>query len=432
MEDGSLGNNLFPPDGGASSHLSQRLKTETTRGHRTSRSRARTLLIIAIILTAANLRPTITGVGPLITAIARGTGLPIALSGLVTTLPLVAFGLISPIAPQLAQRVGIERSLFAGLGIMALGTLLRSQGSAAALLFGMALIGSGVAIANVLLPSLVKRDFPTQIGVMTGTYVTIMNVFAGLGSGLSVPFARMDHLGWRGSLLIWAVLILLGLGVWALLLGPQKHSDEKSGRGFWRSSTAWQITLFMGFQSLLFYVSIAWLPTLLHDRGLSLALSGWLVFLMQMISLPATFVMPIWATRRRTQHHLVGAVSACFVLGYAGLLLTRGEAWSIIWLMMVGLGSGASISLALAFFSLRTHHHQNAGQISGMAQSVGYLLAAAGPITVGYLYAATGAWSDPLLLLLLVSILMALAGFGAARDIFIDDEQRNVDSSTPS
>ncbi|PSR21347.1 MAG: MFS transporter [Sulfobacillus acidophilus] len=395
-------------------------------------SQTRPLLIIAIILTAANLRPTITGVGPLIAAIAHGTGLPIALSGMVTTLPLVAFGLISPIAPKIAQRVGIERSLLFGLAIMALGTLLRSQGSAAALLCGMALLGSGVAIANVLLPSLVKRDFPTQIGVMTGTYVTVMNVFAGLGSGLSVPLAHVAHWGWRGSLLIWLVLILLGLAAWAFLLTPHARSSGLTERGFWRSSIAWQITLFMGFQSLLFYVSIAWLPTLLHDRGLSLALSGWLVFLMQMVSLPATFVMPIWATRRRTQHHLVLAVAASFVLGYMGLLLTRGEVWSIISLMLVGLGAGASISLALAFFSLRTHHHQNAGQISGMAQSVGYLLAAVGPITVGYLYAATGTWSDPLLLLVVVSILMTLAGLGAARDVFIDDDSQNVEMKSPS
>lgn len=396
-----------------------------------SNSRTRPLLIIAIILTSANLRPTITGVGPLIGAISKGTGLPLALSGLVTTLPLIAFGLVSPIAPKLSEHLGIERSLFFGLAIIALGTLLRSQGSATALLVGMALVGSGVAVANVLLPSLVKRDFPTQIGVMTGMYVTVMNVFAGLGSGLSVPFAHIASLGWRGSLLIWLVLIVLGLAVWALLLGTDKRSTHASAHGFWRSGVAWQITLFMGFQSFLFYVSIAWLPTLLHDRGLSLALAGWLVFLMQIVSLPATFVMPIWATRRRTQHHLVVAVAVCFVLGYAGLLLTRGEVWSIIWLMLVGLGSGASISLALAFFSLRTHHHQNAGQISGMAQSVGYILAAAGPITVGYLYAATRAWSDPLVLLILVSLLMTLFGLGAARDIFIDEARSTVNVDAP-
>ncbi len=383
--------------------------------------RSRIFILTAIILMAANLRPTITGVGPLIDFISRGTGLSPTLSGLVTTLPLISFGLISPMAPRIANRLGIERTLFSGLMILALGTLLRSEGSSAALLAGMFLIGAGVAIGNVLLPSLIKRDFPTQVGLLTGTYVTVMNVFAGIGSGISVPLSQHLGLGWRGALSVWVLLTLLGLLAWLPHLKQRHLPDPVQGQSFWRSTVAWQITLFMGLQSLLFYVNVSWLPTLLHDRGLSLSLAGWLVSLVQIVSLPGTFIMPILADRKPTQHTLVWAVAGMFLFGYAGLLLTPGRIMAIIWTIVAGFGSGVSISLALAFFSLRTRDHQNAGQISGMAQSVGYIVAAAGPVTVGYLHAATHSWTWPLILLLAVSVMMTVAGLGAARDIFIDD-----------
>ncbi len=370
---------------------------------------------------AANLWPTITGVGPLVASIAHGTGLSSSLAGLLTTLPLIAFGLISPMAPRWARRLGIERTLYIGLAILLVGTLLRSWGPAAPLLAGMFLVGSGAAIGNVLLPSLVKRDFPTKIGLMTGMYTTTMNVFAGLASGLSVPLARNLGLGWRGALASWSVVTVIAMLVWIPHLRQRHVPDTTARGGLWRSPVAWQITLFMGLQSLLFYVNVAWLPTLLHDRGFSLAFSGWMVSLMQIVSLPGTFIMPILAGRQRSQHSLVLAISLLFFIGYLGLLATQSAALSIVWVILIGFGAGASISLALAFFSLRTRHHEQAGQISGMAQSIGYFLAALGPITVGLLHSATDAWAWPLILLLVVVVLMAVFGLGAARDVYIEE-----------
>lgn len=370
---------------------------------------------------AANLRPTITGVGPLVSAIVRGTGISSGLAGILTTLPLLAFGLISPLAPRWARRLGLERTLYVGLLVLLAGTVVRSLGPAWMLLAGMFLVGAGVAIGNVLLPSLVKRDFPDKIGVMTGVYTTVMNVFAGLASGLSVPLARQMGFGWRGSLMSWAVLTVIALAIWLPHLRQRHVPDVSTPAGLWRSPIAWQITLFMGLQSFLFYVNVAWLPTLLHDRGLSLALSGWMVSLMQIVSLPATFVMPILAGRQREQKNLVAAVGLLFFMGYAGLLLTHGPALSILWIILIGFGAGASISLALAFFSLRTHNHHQAGQISGMAQSIGYFLAAVGPISVGLLHSASGAWTSPLILLVIVTLLMSVFGWGAGRNVYIEE-----------
>jgi CP family cyanate transporter-like MFS transporter len=380
---------------------------------------SRVLLYTAIILLAANLRPAITGVGPLIGQIGRGTGLSPELAGLVTTLPLIAFGLVSPLAPRTAQRLGLERTVFVGVAVLGAGTLVRTLGSTAALLAGMVLVGGGVAVGNVLLPSLIKRDFPDKVGLMTGLYVTVMNVFAGLGSGLSVPLARRWN--WQGSLAFWLVLVVAALAVWLPLLRGRYLPETSQRGGFWRSPLAWQMTLFMGLQSLLFYVNIAWLPTLLHSRGFSLAASGWLVSLVQIVSLPGTFIMPILAQRQRRQHSLVAATALMFLIGYVGLLATKSHWWSVASVLFVGFGSGVSISLALAFFSLRTQSHQSAGQVSGMAQSVGYLLAAAGPLLVGLLYARNDSWTGPLLLLVAAVLLMTWAGFGASRDLFVED-----------
>lgn len=382
-------------------------------------TRSRFLLITAIILLAANLRPAITGVGPLIGPIIRGTGLNPAWSGLVTTLPLIGFGLVSPITPRAAARFGLERTLFLGLILLGIGTLLRASGTIPALLGGMLLVGVGVAVGNVLLPSLIKRDFPGTVGLMTGLYVTVMNVFAGLGSGLSAPLASRWH--WQGSLALWAILAGLALAFWLPLVRRHRLAGTAPAHGLWRSPLAWQMTLFMGFQSLLFYVNIAWLPTLLHTRGFSLTTSGWLVSLVQIVSLPGTFIMPILAQRQRRQHSLVAATAGMFLIGYLGLMVSTSPWWSIVSVIFAGFGSGVSISLALAFFSLRTRSHQSAGQVSGMAQSVGYLLAAVGPLLVGLLYSQQHTWTDPLLLLAAAVVLMTWAGFGAARDRFIED-----------
>ena len=371
---------------------------------------------------AANLRPAITGVGPLISEIVRDSGISESLAGLVTTMPLIAFGLISPLAPIWAKRTGLERTLIAGLGILLAGTILRTWGGSWSLFSGMFLVGAGAAIGNVLLPSLIKRDFSRSIGLMTGIYTTTMNVFAGLASGISVPLSRSLNLGWRGSLESWAVLSLMALIIWFPLVRLHHHVplDVRPAR-LMHSWLAWQITFFMGLQSFLFYVNVAWFPTLLYERGMSLTTAGWLVSLMQIVSLPATFIVPILAGRQARQQSLVAVSGALFLMGYAGMLLSTGVISTVISVICVGFGAGASISLALAFFSLRTRTHLQAGSISGMAQSFGYVLAAAGPFTIGILHSLTGSWTLPLVVMLLVVLIMSAFGLGAGRNVFIEE-----------
>ena len=377
------------------------------------------LLFLGIILIAANLRPTITGVGPLVGDITHSTGLSNTLAGLLTTLPLLAFTVFSPIAPIIARRIGMERALFLSLAGLVVGTLLRVVGGIAGLFLGMFLVGACVAMGNVLLPALVKRDYPTQIGLMTGVYTTAMSVFAALSSGISVPLANVHGFGWRGSFASWAVLSIVGMLVWLPQLRSRHVPVRTLRRGLWKSILAWQVTMFMGLQSFTFYVSVAWLPQLLQDRGMSTIGSGWMLSWMQFVSLPASFLVPLVAGKRRSQRGLVAATILAFLIGYAGLLWVP-HSLTLLWVTLIGIAGGASISLALAFFGLRSRSSDVASNLSGMAQSIGYLLAAAGPIFIGYLHDVTNAWNAPLIVLLIVSFLMLLSGLGAGKDAYVD------------
>src|SRR5215218_2284439 len=195
------------------------------------RSRLRSvLLVLGIVLLAANLRPALTGVAPLIGQIRADTGISNGVAGLLTTLPLLAFGLLSPIAPRAARRFGMERVLLACLLVLTAGILLRWAGAVAALFLGTVVLGAAIAVANVLLPSLVKREFPEHAGLMTSVYSASLGISAALAAGVSVPLARLDGMGWRGALAVWAVPALLAGVAWFPLLGRSDHPEDPAAR----------------------------------------------------------------------------------------------------------------------------------------------------------------------------------------------------------
>src|ERR687890_1449487 len=209
------------------------------------------LLVLGILLLAANLRPAITGVAPLIGQIRADTGISNGVAGLLTTLPLLAFGLLSPIAPRLARRFGMERVLLASLLVLAAGILLRWAGAVAALFLGTVVLGAAIAVANVLLPGLVKRGFPGHAGLMTSVYSTSLGISAALAAGVSVPLAQLGGIGWRGALAGWAVAAVLAGVAWLPQLGRNDPPADPSARSspgvrdLWHSPLAWQVTLFM-------------------------------------------------------------------------------------------------------------------------------------------------------------------------------------------
>lgn len=381
------------------------------------------LLIIGIIFIASTLRSPLTSVGPIIAPIRDSLGMSNVLAGFLTTIPLLAFALISPFAPKLANRFGMEITLFLSLCLITLGIVIRSIGSVPLLLIGTFLIGVAIAFGNVLLPGLLKLSFPLHIGLMTGIYSVSMNISATIASGISVPIVEKTTFGWQGALGIWAILSVLALLLWLPQLkgrvkmpAKTKEPKEDGKTPLWKSPTAWAVTLFMGLQSLLFYSTSAWMPEMLTSRGMEPAQAGWMLSLLQFSQLPMTFIIPIIAGRVKDQRSIVLGVAALFMIGYGGVL-AGSFALTPVWMIAIGIAGGSAFGLSMMFFTLRTNTHMEAAQLSGMAQSYGYLLAAGGPVLFGYLHDLTDSWTSPMIIFIVVVFLLMFSGMVAGKNI---------------
>ncbi|WP_203246406.1 CynX/NimT family MFS transporter [Sporosarcina beigongshangi] len=392
-------------------HVSRRLKF----------TRNTWFLLIGIVFIALTLRSPLTTVGPLISSIRDSLGISNVLAGFLTTIPLLAFAIISPFAPRLARRFGMELTLFCSLILLTAGIIIRSLGTVPTLLIGTFLLGLAIAFGNVLLPSLIKLSFPLQIGLMTGIYSVSMNLSASIAIGVSVPLAQTSF-GWQGALGMWSMLALIALLVWLPQLKNKRLAAvpevAKEKIPLWRSPLAWSVTLFMGFQSLLFYTTSAWLPEVLKAQGISADSAGWLVSLLQFSQLPITFIIPIIAGKVKDQRMIVVGVTTLYILGYGGVLLNI-TSLTALWMIMIGLAGGAAFGLAMMFFTLRTRTAQEAANLSGMAQSFGYALAAVGPVLFGLLHDFTAGWTMPMLILIVASIVVLLAGMKAGKNVFV-------------
>lgn len=381
-------------------------------------------LLAGILLIAFNLRPAITSVGPLMGTIRDDLQLANWNTGLITSLPLLAFAVMSPLAPKFGNRIGNERTLLLGLILLLAGICIRSIPYTPTLYIGTTFVGFGIAIGNVLLPGLIKEKYPNRIGLMTSLYSTSMVVFAAIASGLSFPLAYNTNLGWENALLTWAILAFAGILVWCLAMKTnpvraEKTFFEPSATKLLHSPLAWQVTLFMGLQSFLFYITISWLPEILHAGGISIAMAGWLLSYMQFISLPATFITPILAGRFPNQKSLIVIIGLCAISGYTGILITESMPFIVGSITLIGIALGASISLALALLSMRAANTRQAAELSGMAQSFGYFLAALGPMLIGLVYDFVHSWNIPLIILIGVSVVMIGAGIGAGRNKYV-------------
>ncbi len=399
----------------------------TSRTTSTARTLSPALVLIGLLLVAGNLRAGITTVGPLLADIERDLGLDSVSASVLVSLPLLAFALISPLAPRLSRRVGLEWALGSGLIVLTVGLVLRSLPGLPCLWGGTALLGAAIAVLNVVLPALVKRDFPTRIGQITGSYSAVQSIFAAVAAGIAVPVAGMSALGWRLPLGMWAVLAVIALAV----LAPQlrRHTvvsraqddvsvsardlDDTRWRSPWRSALGWQVTAFMGMQSVGFYVFITWLPSIETTAGISPGEAGLHQLFLNGFgivgSIGCSFLIPPF----RDQRLLAMVAPAIIVVSAAGILVA--PQLSGVWTSLTGVAGGASIVLALSFFGLRTSHHSQAAALSGMAQTVGYLFAAAGPIAVGALHDATGSWTPALVVVITLQLLLVAVGAFAGR-----------------
>ncbi len=377
------------------------------------------LLIIGIVFIAINLRPALASVGPLIDDIRDATGLSNFMLGMLTTLPLIAFAVVSVFAPLFTKRFGIGGTLFGSLALLTVGILIRSVPTILTLYLGTLMLGLAIAFGNVLLPSLTKRNFSSHSGLVTGLYSSFMGLGAALSAGLSVPLAHQLNLGWRGSLGIWAGLALLALLVWLpQLTGLQKSINKNNFlaamKRTGKSITAWQVALFMGFQSMTFYVVLAWLPAVLMSRGLTADAAGWQLSLSQITGILGTMLVPYLAGKSNDQRLLVVLLIVVEVIALLGLMLMPTQlTW--LWVSVIGFVLGGSFGLSLLFIVLRSADTEGATELSGMVQSVGYLIAAMGPVLFGSLFDLTGDWFYPFVLLLVAAGFKLITGWGAGK-----------------
>lgn len=380
-------------------------------------------MIAGILMIATTLRVTFTGAAPLLDAIRTDYGLTTAQTGLLTTLPLLAFALVSPLAAGIARRIGMERSLFVAMLLICAGIAVRSLSSASLLFLGTAIIGCGIALGNVLLPGLIKRDFSQHVARLTGAYSLTMGAAAALGSALVVPLA-LSGFGWRGALLLLMVFPLLAFLVWLPQWRNTAHANVTTSRtlharGIWRSPLAWQVTLFLGINSLIYYVIIGWLPAILISHGYSEAQAGSLHGLLQLATASPGLLIPLVLYRFHDQRSIAALVSFMCAVGATGFWFMPGQA--VLWTLLFGFGSGATMILGLTFIGLRASSAHQAAALSGMAQSVGYLLAACGPPLMGRIHDTQGSWQIPLLAVAALAVVMAVFGLYAGRNKEITD-----------
>ena len=389
-----------------------------------------TLLVVAVAAAGLNLRTAITSLPPLFPDLQTQLHLSSATLSLLAATPVICFGVVSAFTAWLNRRYGEEMILLVALVLLTAGLLLRGVAPEAMLFPGTVLAASAIAVLNVLLSSMAKRRWPDRAGLLIGIYLTMLSAGAILSSLLSVPLYDSS-----GS-------VQLALGVWALpaalavlLWLPQLRyrtvgrapaaaggtvspapAPARAGVKVYRYALTWQVTAFMGLQSLLYYAALSWLPTIFQDRGDSAVTAGNLLALMGVGNLATSLIVPVLAHRRPGQRGLVVPSLIGTAAGLAGSL------WAPLgsapfWVLVLGVSQGSCLGLAIFFMLARAPDAGVAASLSAFAQSVGYLVASAGPLVVGLLHSATGSWNLPLVLLLVLCAAELATGLLAGRPL---------------
>lgn len=397
------------------------MQTSTPRAQRIRLPLA--FLAITVVLVGLTLRAPLLAISPLLETISADTGISAATAGLLTTIPIICFGGVSLASPALARRFGMERTLVGVLAVLLAGIVIRIAPSLVPLFGGTIVLGAAIAIGNVLIPGFIKREAPGHLGPMIALYSAAISGSGALGAGLTIPIMTAFGLSWRRALAWPAAMVIIALAVmvpWLLQERNARHVRviHHVRTGVWRDALAWFVTLYMGMQSFIFFATSGWLPTYLIAQGMSEAHAGAMLSASPLAGVAGSFIAPLLIRRRRDQRWLIWVSSIMCAVGLAGFIL-----WpltlTLLWVGIFGFGSGMTLSLALAFIGLRSPDSHVAADLSGMAQSVGYSVAALGPITVGVLFDVVGDWTIPMSFILVSTVALTVVGLGAARDLMI-------------
>ncbi|WP_276822371.1 CynX/NimT family MFS transporter [Mycolicibacterium mageritense] len=381
------------------------------------------LLIIAVILTALNLRPAITSIGPVLGEMRESLGASAIWAGALTTLPGLCFAAAGLAAPWLARRIGLGRAIALALAVLSIGLVVRVLDGQYVVIGGTLVATAGIALVNVLIPVVIKGSFPAQIGLMTGIYTAALQGGGALGSAVTPPLEPLLG-GWRGALGAWALVAVVALVFWAVGARGigQARAEESSasgtaGRSLLRSPLAWTVTLFFGCQAFLAYVVMGWLPEVFIDSGVSKTNAGLLLGLVSILAVPISLFVAPMAARQTHQSGWIVALGLVGIVGMIGLLVDPGAA-PLLWSVFVGLGMSV-FSLALTVIALRARNAEDTARLSGMAQGFGYLLAGVGPFLFGLLHDVTGGWTAPWAMALVVYVVQMVAGAFAGRSRYV-------------
>lgn len=374
------------------------------------------LLAASLVLVALNLRPALSSVSPVLAVIQAELGLSATAAGLLTTLPVLCLGLFAPLAPRLSERFDAERTVLGVLLVLAAGTALRGWLGAWGLFAGALIAGASIGVIGVLLPGIVKRDFPKHVSLMMGVYTMALCLGAAMAAGATVPLQRMFGNDWRPALAVWGALAVVAALAWA----PHLHLAHRQvrppvGPGLWRNGLAWAVTLYMGLQSSLAYCVFGWLPPILVDRGLDPLQAGLVLSTSVAVQLTTAFSGPWIAMRMgRDQRPTLWLMLGFSLAGLLGCLFAPlAGVWA--WAVVLGLGQGGMFSVALLLIVLRAKDAPMAARLSGMSQGVGYTVAALGPFGVGLLHDVTGGWAAVGWFFVAITLAAAAAGAVAGR-----------------
>jgi MFS transporter, CP family, cyanate transporter len=390
---------------------------------------AAALLTAGLIGIALNLRIGVASVGPVLTSIRDSLGLSAAAASLLTTIPVVAFGAFAFLAPWLTKRLGMHQLLGLAMATLAVGIALRRQPSLFTLFAGTVIVGASIALANVVMPAVIKHDFPHRVGPLMGLYSTSLFLSAAVADGLMVPLLPFVGGQWRPALALWAFPAVIACLIWIPQLfrtpvragqvqaaaGSPAAVAEPSFRALLSDPVALAVTAYMGIQCTGYYVTLTWLPTLLQDDGMNAHRAGWMLSYSAFPGIAAALVSPALARRVRPAWVPIAVSVLLYGTAYAGLAAAPLHA-TYLWMTLLGLGQGASISLSLSYIAWRSPDARHTAHLSTMAQGFGYSLASLGPIGIGALHALSGSWTVPLAVLAALLVPQLIAGALASRE----------------
>ena len=384
--------------------------------------RALAYLGVCLVLVGLNLRSVFSSLGAVLPEVTAAAGLPDWAVVLLTTAPVTLLGVFAPLAPPLARRFGAERVLLGAMAVLTAGLLLRpvdapGLGHLPALLAGTAACGAAISLCNVLLPGLVKRDFPHRLGLMGGLYTTAICASAALGAGFTYPLFTATG-QWTAALWFWAlpaaVVVLLFLPV-ALRQHHGRPRASGGGVNVWRSAVAWQVTIFMVLQAMMSFSVFAWLAPILRSRGVDGGTAGLMVSVSILLQMLGSLFAPALAARLRDQR-VINTLVALMTGGGFALSISGPLDLVWVWTGLLGLGQGSLTAVALTMIMLRTRDGHTAAHLSGMMQGVGYGVGSAGTLLVGQLHQATGSFAAAGVFFLVIGVLAGIFGFRAGRD----------------